>query len=474
METNTRKLVSLPMALVTLAVVAGIMSVGLAVLKLNTMVTFILTLVAVCIIAVCLGMKLERLQEIILDGFRKFALIGMILISVGMVVGTWIISGIVPSIIYYGLQIFTPSSFLALGFLICCIISFFTGSSYASLGTMGVAFMAIGHGMGITPGLAAGMAVSGAVFGDKMSPFSDTTNMAPAASGTDIFAHIKSMFYTVIPAFIITTILYFVMGLKFNGASPESLQSIKAIVTALDQSFTISPFLLIVPVLTIILVAKKIPAMIALITGALAGVIAALIAQPQFSFNEVVTAMSVGFSGEFEEEALASLLNRGGISAMTSTIVYCIFALELGELMYDMGVLTVILDKVKDKIMKPCNLIIATLISCLATVMLTTSQYMAILLPGEVFRSSYEKAGIAPYVLSRTLEDGGTIFSFLVPWSAAAIYSSGVLGVSTLQYLPYAFLPLLCPVFAVLCAVSGIGVFDGEGRSLRGKTTKKA
>ena len=474
METNTRKLVSLPMALLTLVIVAGIMSVGLAVLKLNTMVTFILALVAVCIVAICLGMKLERLQEIILSGFRKFALTGMILISVGMVVGTWIISGIVPSIIYYGLQIFTPSSFLAVGFLICCIISFFTGSSYASLGTMGVAFMAIGYGMEINPGLVAGMAVSGAVFGDKMSPFSDTTNMAPAASGTDIFAHIKSMFYTVIPSFVITTVLYFIMGLKFNAASEESLQSIKAIVVALDESFTISPLLLIVPVFTIILVAKKIPAMIALIIGALAGVIAALIAQPQFSFNEVVTAMSVGFVGEFEEEALASLLNRGGISAMMSTIVYCIFALELGELMYEMGVLSVILDKVKDRILKPCNLIIATLISCLATVMLTTSQYMAILLPGEVFRSSSEKANMAPYVLSRTLEDGGTIFSFLVPWSAAAIYSSGVLGVSTLQYLPYAFLPLLCPVFAILCAVTGIGVLDREGKSLRGKTTRNA
>lgn len=473
MEKNLRKPMSLPMALLTLAVVAGIMSVGLAILKLNTMVTFILALVAVCIIAICLGMKLERLQEVILSGFRKFALTGMILISVGMVVGTWIISGIVPSIIYYGLQIFTPSSFLAVGFLICCIISFFTGSSYASLGTMGVAFMAIGYGMDINPGLTAGMAVSGAVFGDKMSPFSDTTNMAPAAAGTDIFAHIKSMFYTVIPSFVITTILYFVMGLKFNAASEESLQGIKAIIVALDENFTISLLLLIVPILTIVLVARKVPAMIALMIGAFAGIFAALIAQPQFTFNEVVTAMSTGFAGEFEEAALSSLLNRGGISAMMSTIVYCIFALELGELMYEMEVLSVILDKIKDKILKPCNLIIATLISCLATVMLTTSQYMAILLPGEVFKSSYDKAKLAPYVLSRTLEDGGTIFSFLVPWSAAAIYSSGVLGVPTLSYLPYAFLPLLCPVFAVICAVTGIGVFDSEGKSMRGKSTKK-
>lgn len=472
MTEKERKHVSLPLAIFTLLIVAAIMAVGLAVMKLNTMVTFILALLAVCIIAICQGMKLEELQEIILQGFRKFALIGMILISVGMVVGTWIISGIVPSIIYYGLQIFSPSSFLALGFVICCIVSFFTGSSYAALGTMGIAFMTIGYGMDIHPGLTAGMAVSGAVFGDKMSPFSDTTNMAPAAAGTDIFLHIKSMFYTVIPSFIITVILYFILGLKYDTASGDSLEGIDSIISSLDECFNISPVLLIVPVLTIVLVAKKVPAMIALVIGAIAGVIAALIAQPQFTFNEVVTAMSTGFYEEFDNEALSSLLNRGGISAMMSTIVYCVFAMELGELMFEMGVLSVILSKFSDKILKPCNLIITTLLSCLITVMLTTSQYMAILLPGEVFRPSYDKARIAPYVLSRTLEDGGTIFSFLVPWSAAAIYSSGVLGVSTLEYLPYAFLTLLCPVFAVICAVTGIGVFDSNDHKLIGKTRK--
>ena len=432
---NEKKTVGLPMALFTFVVVAVIMSVGLAILKINTMVTFILALFAVCVIAVCTGMSLEKLQDIILTGFKKFALIGMILISVGMVVGSWMISGIVPSIIYYGLKVFTPASFLAIGFIVCCIVSFFTGSSYAALGTIGVAFMAIGYGMDIKPGLVAGMAVSGAIFGDKMSPFSDTTNMAPAAAGTGVFEHIKSMLWTITLPFILSTILYFIMGLKHDVASAESLQSITDIMGALDETFHISVFLLIVPVFTIVLVAKKVPAMISLMIGAFAGVIAALITQPQFTFNEVVTSMSTGFNGEFENEAAAKLLNRGGISGMMSTIVYCIFTLELGELMYEMGVLSAILETFKEKIAKPCNLIIATLISCLATVMLTTSQYMAILLPGEVFQNAYKKAGIAPYVLSRTLEDGGTIFSFLVPWSAAAIYTAGVLGVPTLSYL---------------------------------------
>lgn len=468
-----KKTVSFPIAILTLAVVAGIMSLGLAILKLNTMVTFILTFLAVCIIAACVGTKLNVLEDMILAGFKKTAQVCMIFIAVGMVVGAWIISGIVPSIIYYGLMIFTPSSFLALGFIVCCVVSFFTGSSYAALGTMGIAFMAIGYGMDINPALVAGMSVSGAVFGDKMSPFSDTTNMAPAAAGTDIYKHIKSMLWTVIPAFVISLVLYFVLGLRYNATSPEALQELKNIMAALKESFTISPILLIIPVLTVVLVIKKVPATIALLIGAMLGVIAAFIAQPQFTYTQVLTALASGFSGEFEVAAVAKLLNRGGISSMTSTIIYTIFAIELGEIMYQLGVLTVLLDKIRDRLEKPCNLIIATLLSCLATVMLTTSQYMAILLPGEVFQDSYKKAKVAPYVLSRTLEDGGTLFAFLVPWSAAAIYSTGVLGIPTIEYLPFAFLPLLCPLFAAVCAITGIGVFDINDKSLRGKATKR-
>ena len=467
------KKVGLGGALVVFLIVAAVMAFGLAVIKLNTMVTFLLALIAVCICAVVMGMSLEDLQETVLDGCRKCALVIMIMISVGMVVGSWMISGIVPSIIYYGLKLFTPASFLAVGFVICCIVSFFTGSSYASLGTMGVAFMAIGYGMGINPALVAGMAVSGSVFGDKMSPFSDTTNMAPAAAGTDVFKHIKSMLWTVIPAFVISLVLYFIMGMRYSTASADSVQSINEIMDVLKEAFTISPLLLLIPVITVVLVALKVPAMIALIIGAILGVIVGLIAQPQYSFVELVTAMASGYKGEFENAAVAKLLNRGGISSMLSTVVYCILALELGEVMMKMGVLNAILARIKGFIERPANLILATLLTCLATVLLTTSQYMAILLPGEVFTDSFKKAKVAPWILSRTLEDGGTIFAFLVPWSAAAIYTYGVLNVSALEYLPYAFLALLCPIFAVIWAYTGIGVQDLDGKSLRGKTLQR-
>ena len=467
------KKVGLGGALIVFLIVAAVMAVGLAIIKLNTMVTFLLALIAVCICAVIMGMSLEDLQETVLDGCRKCALVIMIMISVGMVVGSWMISGIVPSIIYYGLKLFTPASFLAVGFVICCIVSFFTGSSYAALGTMGVAFMAIGYGMGINPALVAGMSVSGALFGDKMSPFSDTTNMAPAAAGTDVFKHIKSMLWTVIPAFVISLILYFIMGMRYSGAADDSVQSIQAIMDVLKETFTISPLLILIPVITVVLVALKVPAMIALIIGAILGVIVGLIAQPQYSFVQLVTAMASGYKGEFDNADVARLLNRGGISSMLSTVVYCIFALELGEVMMKMGVLNAILGKIKGFIERPANLILSTLLTCLATVLLTTSQYMAILLPGEVFTDSFKKAKVAPWILSRTLEDGGTIFAFLVPWSAAAIYTYGVLNVSALEYLPYTFLALLCPIFAVIWAYTGIGVQDLDGKSMRGKTLQR-
>jgi len=458
-----------PIAVLTLVAVAGIMAVGLAVIKLNTMVTFILSVFAVCIIAVCCGMKVTQLSDAIVTGCRKAILTIIVLVSVGMIVGSWMISGVIPTIIYYGLKLFTPSTFLLLGFWVCCIVSFFTGSSYSAIATLGVAFMAIGYGMGIDPALVAGMSVSGAVFGDKMSPFSDTTNLAPGVAETDIFLHIKSMMWTIIPAFLISSILYFILGLKYTTASAEGLASINEIVSAIKMNFTVSPLLLLVPAFTVVLVIKKMPPVIALSIGAFLGVVAALIAQPQFTSVQVLTSLASGFSADYGVDTLNRLLNRGGISSMTTVIVYNLFTLSLGEVMSQMKVLEVLLDGIKEKILKPRNLIISTLLSCLFSAMLTTSQNMAIVLPGEVFKDSFKKAKVAPYILSRTLEDGGTIFSFLIPWATCSIYVEGVLGIGAAAYAPYAFLCLLCPVFAVIFAFTGIGVYDTKGNSLKGK-----
>ena len=465
---------TLPIAVLTLIVVAGIMAFGLAVIKLDTMVTFILSVFAVCVIAICCGMSVTQLSDAIVTGCRKAILTIIVLVAVGMIVGSWIISGIIPTIIYYGLKIFTPSTFLLLGFWVCCIVSFFTGSSYSAVATLGVAFMAIGYGMNINPALVAGMSVSGAVFGDKMSPFSDTTNLAPGVAETDIFLHIKSMIWTIVPSFIISSILYFILGLQYTTASEEGLASINEIVNAIGANFTVNPLLMLVPAFTVVLVIKKMPPVIALSIGAFLGAVAALIAQPQFTLVQILESFSTGFSADYGVDTLNSLLNRGGISSMTTVIVYNLFTLSLGEIMSQMKVLEVLLEGIKEKILKPRSLIISTLLSCLFSAMLTTSQNMAIVLPGEVFKGSFKKARVAPYILSRTLEDGGTIFAFLVPWATCSIYVEGVLGLGAAAYAPYAFLCLLCPIFAIIYAITGIGVYDIDGNSLRGKTGQVA
>ncbi|MCD2492838.1 Na+/H+ antiporter NhaC [Lacrimispora sp. NSJ-141] len=462
------KRMGFPMAIFTLIVMVAIMAVGLAVLKLTTVTVFALVLVAMAIIAMCIGFSMNEVQEIILDGCKKAILVILILMSVGMVVGTWIVSGVVPSIIYYGLKILSPSYFLLVGFIICCIVSFFTGSSYTAAGTLGVAFMGIGYGIGINPGLTAGMVISGAIFGDKMSPFSDTTNLAPAVAGTDIFLHIKSMLFTTVPATIISAILYFVLGFQYN-ASNVDLGNVTAISEGITSTFNVSPFLLLIPILTIVLAIRKVPSFLALLAGTIAGIIVAFIAQPQFSIATVFDSMATGFKFDFANEVVAKLFNRGGISSMMTTVSLSLLCLSFGELLQRMGVLSAILGKLEALVRKPGPLVITTLFTCLLTVVLTASQYVSILLPGEIFKDSYDKADVAPYVLSRTLEDGGTIFSFLVPWSMAAIYVSGVLGVPTISSLPYSFLPLLCPVMAIIYGLTGFAIFKKDGSPVRGK-----
>ncbi len=462
------KKMNLPLALFTLLVMVAIMAVGLAVLELSTVTVFALVLIAMAVIALCIGFSLEEVQEIILTGCRKAILVILILMSVGMVVGSWIVSGVVPSIIYYGLQILSPSYFLLVGFIICCIVSFFTGSSYTAAGTLGVAFMGIGSGLGINPALTAGMVISGAIFGDKMSPFSDTTNMAPAAAETDIFLHIKSMLFTTVPATVIAAVLYFVLGFQYSGASAD-LGNVADISQSITSTFNVSPILILIPVLTIVLAIKKVPSFLALLAGTIAGIIAAFIAQPQFSIGTILNSMATGFSGKFTNEMVGTLFNRGGISSMMTTVSLSLLCLAFGELLQQMGVLTTILDRLEVLVRKPGPLVITTLFTCLLTVILTASQYVAIMLPGEIFKESYKKADVAPYVLSRTLEDGGTIFSFLVPWSMAAIYTSGVLGVPTIESLPYSFLPILCPIFAIILAVTGFAVFKTDGSPVKGR-----
>ena len=459
METTQVKQVSVPMALIAMAVLALILIGGFAIFSITTTSVFLLAIVAMAIIGLISGFKLREIETFFLDGTRKAVQVAMILLTVGTVIGAWIVSGIVPAIIYYGLNVLSPKVFLVVGFAICCLISFFVGSSYSAIATLGVAFMGIGLGLNINPGITAGMVVSGAIFGDKMSPFSDTTNLAPAVAGTDIFKHIGSMLYTTVPATVLTAIIFTVMGFSI-GESTMDTAIIDEINTALTANFHINPILLLVPLLTIVLAVKKVPPLIALLSGALAGIIFAFIFQlDHFSFQTILNAMGSGFSIDSGSASVDKLLNRGGILGVMSTVALCFLALGLAEILQRLGVLSVILKEMEVFIRGPRSLVLTTIVTCLVTTCLTASQYVSIIVPGELMKGGYTKYKVDKRVLSRTLEDAGTIFAFIIPWSTTGIYVSGVLGLDVMEYVPYCFLAILCPLIAVIYAITGFAIF---------------
>ena len=373
MDKVKEKKVSVGMAVVAMIVLALVLIGGFIVLQISTHVVFLLAILAMGIIALLSGFTKEDLQEFFVDGCKGAVLVALILMTVGTVIGSWIVSGIVPTIIYYGLEILSPKVFLVFGFFICCIITFFVGSSYSAIATLGVAFMGIGLGMNINPGLTAGMVVSGAIFGDKMSPFSDTTNLAPAVAGTDIFKHINSMLYTTVPATLLTAVIYTVIGFNISENSMDA-SVIEGINSTLKENFNINPLLLIVPLFTIILALLKMPPLIALLLGAVAGTVAAFIFQTEhYDYQVILNALGNGFSMESGNADVDRLLNRGGIMGMMSTSSLALLALGLGEMLQRMGVLSVVLKKMEVFIRSSRSLVLTTLGTCLITTILTAS-----------------------------------------------------------------------------------------------------
>ena len=461
-ETAAMPQITFSKAVICIGALIAVLFVGFAVLNLDTKVVFTFASVIIGILLISYGFKLDTIFGWFTDGCKGAMDVILILMSVGTVIGTWIVSGVVPTIIYYGLELLTPSAFILTGFALCCIVSFFIGSSYSTLATLGVAFMGIGTGLGIEPGLTAGMVLSGAMFGDKMSPFSDTTNLAPAVSGTNVYRHINSMLYTVIPAMIITVVLYIIFSLRIDTSSAE-MGLVDEIMDGLSANFNITPVLFIIPVLTVALMLLKLPPVIAMLGSAFAAIIMALIFQNEHSdFMTILNALGNGYYNETGVADIDKLLNRGGIIAMMDVVAWTLLTLGMGEMLKQSGVINEFLKKLLSAIKKPRGLVLGTLGFSLVTACLTASQYLAIMIPGMMMKDSYTKFKLDKRVLSRTLEDGGTMFSFLIPWDTAGIYTSTVLGVATLTYAPYAFLLLACPLVAAFYACTGLFLFKDD------------
>jgi len=393
----------------------------------------------------------------------------LILLMVGALAGTWLISGIIPTMIYYGLQILNPTIFLAACVIICAVISVATGSSWTTSATVGIALIGIAEALGISVGMTAGAILSGAYFGDKLSPLSDTTNLAPAMAGTDLFTHIRYMTLTTVPTVTITLIIFVIIGLNLDTSGTTDTS---AILASIENSFRISPWLFLVPIIVIALIVKKTSPLIALLLGTLLGAAAALFFQPEIvaqiagttnldfvsGYRGVMQAITVETAVETDNENLNDLFSAGGMAGMLGTIWLIICAMVFGGIMEAIGALARISKALLNLFHTTFGLFASTVFSCLALNATASDQYLAIVVPGKMFAKAYRDKGLAPENLSRALEDSGTVTSVLIPWNTCGAYHSGVLGVPTLSYAGYAFFNYLSPFMTLLFAAFGIKI----------------
>jgi Na+:H+ antiporter, NhaC family len=395
----------------------------------------------------------------------------LILLVVGSVIGTWILAGVVPTMIYYGLLILTPGVFYAAACVICAMVALATGSSWTTAGTIGVALIGIAAAQNLNLGLAAGAIISGAYFGDKMSPLSDTTNLAPAMAGADLFTHIRHMLWTTTPSLVVALLLFGLAGLVVPA--PRDTAQLDAILVSLQTHFTIGAHLLLPAALVILLVVKRMPAFPALLIGALTGCVFAILFQPStvlayagdptlprwvVLLKGAWIALFEGFRLASGNEALDELLSRGGMAGMLPTVWLILSAMMFGGVMERTGLLQKIAATILGLVRGTGSLIVATLATAFGTNVVASDQYMAIVLPGRMFRAEYRRRGLHPKNLSRSLEDAGTLTSVLVPWNTCGAFMAQTLGVATLTYAPFAFFNLLNPLVAAVYGFTGFTI----------------
>ena len=415
-------------------------------------------------ISIRLGIQWEHIEHSIVKSISSAMAAMLILLAIGSLSGTWLLSGIVPSMIYYGLKILNPTIFLVAACVVCAIVSLATGSSWSTVATVGIALLGIGKALNIHEGVIAGAIISGAYFGDKMSPLSDTTNLAPAMAGTDLFTHIRYMMNTTLPTLFITLVIYLVWGFVMDTSEAASDSS--AVLLALENKFNLNPLLFVVPVLVIVMIVKKVPALPALLVGALLGGIAAIIFQPKVineisgipdhylksSFIAVMNAMTTSIQIQTSDPMITELLTAKGMSGMLNTIWLIICAMIFGGVMESADLLKVIAEKIIQFAHSTGSLVASTAATCIFFNFTASDQYMAIAIPGRMYAETYRKRGLKPEVLSRTLEDSGTVTSVLIPWNTCGATQANVLGVATMAYAPFTFFCIISPLMTVFQA----------------------
>lgn len=422
------------------------------------------------IIGIKNGFKWDEIEAGIIKGISLSMTAILILLAVGSLIGTWLLSGTVPTMIYFGLQILSPEFFYAASCIICAIVAISIGSSWTVAATIGVALMGVAGGLGVSLPITAGAIISGAYFGDKMSPLSDTTNLAPAVAGTDLFTHIRHMAWTSFPSFVFAIAVFVILGLTETTTTQAT--RIAQLSDGLTSKFTIAWYLIVPLLVTLTLALKKVPAFPAVFIGALVGALWAVLFQQelimslageglnQFGANATViwTAMFDGVAIDTGDAALNDLLSGGGMSSMLTTIWLIITAMVFGAVMEQVGLLKRVVDLLVGFAQSASSLIITTIITAFGSNLLTADQYISVVMPGRMFKDEYEKRGLAPENLSRALEDGGTVTSALVPWNTCGAYMQSVLLVNPLEYAIFCVFNWASPIFGIIFALIGFKV----------------
>ena len=434
-------------------------------------IALILSACVAAIVGIKNGYKWKDIESGIVKGIGMGMSAILILLAVGALIGTLIMSGTVPAMIYYGLNILSPSIFYFATCIICAIAALSIGSSWTVAGTLGVALMGIATGLGLSPSITAGAVISGAYFGDKMSPLSDTTNLAPAIAGTDLFTHIKHMLWTTGPSLVIALVMFLFIGLTTEISG--NAQGLELIQTTLQNTFNISIVSFIPIIVIFILAYNKVPAFPTILIGALlAGLFSAILQpqivknfvdQPELSTSLVMisgiwTALHSGFVLESGVEIVDDLLTRGGMASMLNTIWLVICALTFGAVLETTNLLKKLVESVLSLANSTGSLIITTIATCIGVNIIAADQYISIVLPGRMYRAEFARKKLAARNLSRALEDSGTITSPLIPWNTCGAYMSASLGVATFSYLPFCFFNIVNPIIAIIYAIFNIKI----------------
>lgn len=452
-QTLTTKKASFAVALIPMIAMGLLLGIGYGIYQIRPQVLLVAAAFLTGILGMILRFKWQDMERGIVDSIHKAMPAILIMLCVGILIGAWIVSGTIPMIIYYGLKLISPKFFLVTACFVCSLTSIATGTSWGTIGTLGVAFIGIALGLGIPLGPAAGAIVAGAYFGDKMSPFSDVTNLAPVAAGSNLFDHIKHMLWSATPAWLIGLVIYFFIGLGYGAKAVDS-PDLLIITQTLKANFRFSVWLLLPMVIVFYFAATKKPTIPGMLLSSFVAGALAIIFQGA-TVTEIATALNTGFQANTGVPQVDQLISRGGMMSMMETQLVAFTAFSFGGIMQKTGLLSVILDKVMIFANKVWSIVITTIVSSIVTALVTGSSYLSMILPGELLAPIYKEKNLAAKNLSRIIEESGAIIVPLIPWSMAGVYITGTIGVSTFSYLPWAIMNYVAVIILAIFGFTG-------------------